>query len=399
MNNLRFLVVDDDEFTRKVLVAHLRRLGAGGVVTAENGELAATALETQGPFQVVLSDLMMPEMDGVQFLDRLAGHHPRPALILMSSAGAKVLSTVESLARGRKLKVLGSIGKPVTVATLDTLLQQLFAPAPAVRPPPPAQSPVTVDDLDLAEAIRAEQIGVHVQPQVEFRSGKLVSVEALARWSHPALGAISPERFIPLAESSGLIVPLTELVCRKALTACGAWNRAGLRISIGLNYSFATLDNPDLPDQIARLAASHGVAPEQVVIELTESSVARDADRALGILTRMRLRDMALSIDDFGTGYSSLQQLKQIPFSELKIDQSFVSSVTYDAESRSIVESNIRLARDLGLRTVAEGVETAEDYALLKALGCDIAQGYYIARPMPPDELLAWVQKPRHWLR
>jgi len=223
-------------------------------------------------------------------------------------------------------------------------------------------------------------------------SGIVRGVEALARWKHPDLGFVRPDHFISLAEREGLIHELTISVMERALGQAARWNARGLRLSMAINLSPRLLDSPALVHEITSLVSLHGLAPGQVVLEITESSVVNCLGGAIGVLAKLRLKGLGLSIDDYGTGFSSMQQLVRIPFSELKIDRSFVHEASRRPNLRVILQSALDMSRQLGLITVAEGIETMEDWRLLQACGCDVGQGYLIARPMPAEELQQWLK-------
>jgi EAL domain-containing protein (putative c-di-GMP-specific phosphodiesterase class I) len=230
---------------------------------------------------------------------------------------------------------------------------------------------------------------VAYQPKVDCRTSGLVGFEALARWQHPVAGPIKPTQFIPFVEANGLIDLLTTQIFDQAVR----WASATLpdpSLSVSVNLSVMSLSDLGLADRLAATCTGAGVDPAQVVIELTETSAMRDPVAALDILTRLRMKGFHLALDDFGTGYSSLVQLARLPFSEIKIDQSFVAGLSRSRESRTIVNATIQLGHSLGLRVTAEGVEDRESFEVLGELGCDLAQGYYIARPMAPGEIDGW---------
>ena len=212
-------------------------------------------------------------------------------------------------------------------------------------------------------------------------------VEALARWQHPSLGFISPARFIPLAEKNGLIRRLTEQVLETSLAQCRAWDAAGLQLSVAINLSPQLLNDLAFPDQVARMAAQVGADARRIIFEVTESAAMFDPGTTMDVLTRMRVKNFGLSIDDFGTGYSSLKQLYLMPFSELKIDTSFVRDIFAHEDARTMVETMVLLAHKLRLTACAEGVESQEVLDFLDSVECDRAQGYFIGRPMPGDAL------------
>jgi len=245
---------------------------------------------------------------------------------------------------------------------------------------------------EMRQAIEQGQFVLHYQPLVGLRNGAATRVEALVRWIHPTRGFIPPDQFIPLAEQTGLIEPLTRWVLNAALAQCRLWQDAGLQISVAVNLSTRTLHDPQLPETITTLLERHGIPAERLRLEVTESMIMYDPERVLGVLARLTAMGVRFSIDDFGTGYSSLGYLRRLPVDELKIDKSFVLEMTTDENDALIVRSTIDLAHNLGLQVVAEGIENQETYACLAQLGCDMAQGYYLGKPMPAAELEAWLK-------
>jgi diguanylate cyclase (GGDEF)-like protein len=245
---------------------------------------------------------------------------------------------------------------------------------------------------ELRQAIENEDLLVHYQPKVDIRTRRVVGVEALVRWIHPEHGFMPPDDFIPLAEHTGLIQPLTKLVLRSALHQCREWQAEGLDLDVSVNLSVRSLLDLQLPESVAALLSEFSVEPTRLVLEITESSIMADPIRAADVVDRLSGLGIGLAIDDFGTGYSSLSYLKRLPVSEIKIDKSFVMSMTSQDNDAVIVRSTVDLGRNLGLRVVAEGVETIEMFDELKRLGCDIAQGYLLSRPLPADDLTAWAK-------
>ncbi|MBI3301707.1 MAG: EAL domain-containing protein [Deltaproteobacteria bacterium] len=247
---------------------------------------------------------------------------------------------------------------------------------------------------ELRHAIEHDQLLLHYQPKAHFATGQVSHVEALVRWQHPPHGLLPPDRFVPLAEQTGLIKPLSLWVLNTALRQCHAWQQEGLTLHVAVNLSMRNLQDPRLPDIITELLATWSVAPTCLDVEITESALAADPERALEILTRLGEMGVRISIDDFGTGYSSLAYLKRLPVDEIKIDKSFVIGMTADDNDAAIVRSTIDLGHNLGLAVVAEGVENQATWDLLAALGCDFAQGYYLSRPVPAVELTHWLREP-----
>jgi diguanylate cyclase (GGDEF)-like protein len=244
---------------------------------------------------------------------------------------------------------------------------------------------------DLRQALDAGELVLHYQPKANLKTGAVEGAEALVRWRHPTRGIVPPGDFIPLAEQTGLIHPLTAWVLDTALEQTRRWLDAGVAIDIAVNLSVRNLLDPELPAAIAALLRKWEVPPARLELEITESTIVTDQIRAIDVLTRLKQMGVGLAIDDFGTGYSSLAYLRDLPVRELKIDRMFVNNMNVDASDAFIVRSTIDLGRNLGLQVVAEGVETEATWAQLERLGCDFAQGFYLGRPMPAEEFASWI--------
>jgi EAL domain-containing protein (putative c-di-GMP-specific phosphodiesterase class I) len=244
---------------------------------------------------------------------------------------------------------------------------------------------------ELRGALQNGEIQVHVQPQAELRSGRVVGVEALVRWKHPELGWVPPDEFVPVAERSGLIGLLTTRVLDASLAACAQWRSAGRDLGIAVNLSARSLQDADLVDQVSRLLLRHDVPADRLTLEVTEGSVMADPARAVALLHQLRDLGVRLSVDDFGTGYSSLSYLQRLPVQEVKIDRSFVTDLDTESENVAIVRAIVDLGRHLGLEVIAEGVEDEATWKLLASMNCDLVQGWHLARPMPTGELLGWL--------
>jgi EAL domain-containing protein (putative c-di-GMP-specific phosphodiesterase class I) len=242
---------------------------------------------------------------------------------------------------------------------------------------------------DFERALRRGELRMVYQPKVRFDTGALTRLEALVRWEQPGTGAVEPSRFVPLAEKYGLIAPLTEWGLRTTLEQWRAWRDAGLETKVAFNISALSLQSLDFPDLVERICRELEVPADHLVLELTEGAT-QPLIKLMDTLTRFRIKGIGLAIDDFGTGYSSLMQLRQLPFTEVKIDKLFVNDLPKAHDSCVIVKGIIDLAHGLGLFATAEGVETAEQFRFLRTLGCDVAQGYLIAAPLEPDGLAEW---------
>ncbi|MEW6501801.1 MAG: EAL domain-containing protein [Thermodesulfobacteriota bacterium] len=260
-----------------------------------------------------------------------------------------------------------------------------------------AQDQFTLNRLvllaDLREAIRKDEgLFLCFQPKIDVRSHRIHGVEALLRWQHPKLGILLPEQFIPLAEQGGIIRSLSKWVLKAALAQRAAWRDAGLSLSVSVNLSIKDLQDLAVPLLIKDLLLAYRLAPEGLMLEITESSMMLNPDLTYEVISNLHALGVQLSIDDFGTGYSSLAYLKQLPAEELKIDKSFVRNMLRDENDEVIVRAIIDLANNLGLEVIAEGVESAESMARLQALNCDLAQGYHICKPMPAKEFEEWLR-------
>ena len=255
---------------------------------------------------------------------------------------------------------------------------------------------MTAADRKLLEsferALARQKLRLVYQPKVSLKDGRLTRVEALVRWDDPELGPVSPTRFVPLAEKHGLIDRLTEWGLKTTLRQWKVWRDEGLETRLAFNISAVSLERLDFPDMVERLCREMGVPTDRLVLELTEGATQQFV-KLMDTLTRFRIKGIGLAIDDFGTGYSSLLQLRQLPFTEVKIDQAFIADVARSRDCRLIVQSVAELAHGLGLTATAEGVETIEQLRLVRELGCDLAQGYLIARPLEPDALGPWKRK------
>jgi diguanylate cyclase (GGDEF)-like protein len=244
----------------------------------------------------------------------------------------------------------------------------------------------------IREAVERREIEMVYQPQIELATGLVTGVEALVRWRHPRLGLLTPDEFIPAAEHTGAIKPLTVEVLALSLDACRSWRASGLDLTISVNLSVTSLLDLGLPDDVGRLLQERSLPPEVLMLELTEGSIMTESRRSVRVLTALDDMGVQLSIDDFGTGYSSLSHLRRLPVSEIKIDRSFVAGLTLDEHDAVIVRTTIELGHQLGLRVVAEGAESLDSLDRLRELGCDGAQGFVISRPRSPASLSTWLR-------
>ena len=283
------------------------------------------------------------------------------------------------------LTVLGTLGKPPNRGAVRRYLKQAAHGARGLHAPAG-----TVSESDLDRAINDRQFTAVYQPLVSPHMGTLKGCEALIRWRHPDRGMIAPDVFIPVAERTGRIDRLTDIMLADAVGMCRQWRREIGDLRVSVNIALGTLTDVSFPDRVGALLDAHGLEPSALVLEVTERQVVDDLAQALDCLSRLRLKGFGVAIDDFGTGYASLQQLRRTPATELKIDRDFVHGAATDRDRRSILEASVALARKLGLAVVAEGVENHADWDLVASLPCDLVQGYFVARPMPADALRRW---------
>lgn len=386
------MVVDDSPTQRDHAVRLCREIGIGTVYEASNGVEAIALLGMLAlPPTYLVVDLEMPGMDGVELLQELARLEVDAAIVVVSSREVALIESVQAMGNGLGLHVLAALSKPLSARSLQRALSAQTEPCPAPDAAHERLTGPTPTVAELAQAIQEDAIHVQYQPKVDVRTGLVRGVEVLARWRHPQLGPICPAHFVALAEQHDLIWPLTCGVFRQALRQASQWNSVGLRLPMSINLSPHVLRRPGVVDHIAGVAEQQGIAAGQVVLELTESAVVSQADASLGVLTRLRLKGFGLSIDDYGTGYSSMQQLARVPFTELKIDRSFVHGACQRRSLQIILQSALSMADQLGLVTVAEGVETMEDWRLIQTLGCKVAQGWLIGRAMDAGGFKAWL--------
>ncbi len=383
------LVIDDEKFMRDFLCSVVGKVCSGNVLSVSSGQEALDIISSRDePLDFILCDLQMPEMDGIEVIRHLADIDYSGGVILVSGEDQRILETANSIAEGRGLNLIGSLTKPVSVESLSQLLANYN-----VVEKKPAWSAPEVSEEELRSAIQTGDIFLHFQPQIDIKSGAVRGVEALARWNHLEKGMIPPDIFINIAEQYQLIDALTDTVIEQASRQGALWSRRGYKFRVSVNLSMDNLRDLDFPDRLATLVESTGMDIKNLSFEITESRLVEDLSTCLDILTRLRLKGPELSIDDFGTGYASMEHLKKMPFSELKIDRAFVNGAHSDGTARAILESSIYLAKQLSMITVAEGVETREDWDLVESLGCDLIQGYYVARPMDAESFDGWLEQ------
>ena len=383
------LVVEDHAFQRRALKRVLEAMGIERIIEAGDGHealaLLAGAAAGAEPIDMVITDLDMPTMDGIALMRQVGVHAPQAGIVLLSAVERNLLAAVEWLAREQGINLIGVLEKPVSAQALHAALCRPPRTRPALSGATPA---FTLQEI--GAGLAAGEFVAFLQPKVSLSDGKMAGAEALARWRHPRLGWVSPAEFIPLIEGSPLVESFSLAILDSAARAMRWLEASGVPGRIAINASPVWLDQPGMSERLSQAVTALGVPVERLTIEVTESVANSNLTAALENLARLRLRGFTLSVDDFGTGFSSLQRLVSSPFSELKLDRSFVSGIERNTPRWHVVESTILLARKLGLTTVAEGIETDNERQLLKDAGCDFAQGYLIARPMSHEQFVAW---------
>lgn len=382
--NKSVLIVDDEaELTG--LIAELAE--AEGLVSQQLND--STQFETiyKDHFDLIFIDLMMPGKDGVQLLRHLGEKSSSVPIVIMSGFDNGILSVAYELAKEHRLNIIETVSKPFRVQQIRKLLEAVKRPK-AIETRPFETQPIALTVDGILHAIKDNQFCFFYQPQIELSDNSIYGYEALARWHHPEHGLIKPADFISFLEKNSLISTLSLSLLHASLTEIRSLPGTD-KTKFSINVSTDQLNELDLPDYIHSDLLANDIEPARLTIEITETGLIRDNKSTLDILARFRLKGFNLAIDDFGTGSAMYEHLQKLPINELKIDKSFVTKCLTDMKSKVIVEHTVSLAKQLGLRTVAEGVESGEVAAYLKDVGVDIAQGYYFGKPMSYTDILA----------
>jgi len=341
-------------------------------------------------YSIMVLDLNMPTMDGVEVIRKMGKTGQNTHIILVSGYDDGVLHSAEKLAQEHALNIVGTLSKPLQVSDFMNMLKSIDTDnAFDVYDNRSKTDEITA--AEILEGIEQQQMELYYQPQIELRTNTLKGVEALVRWHHPTRGFVPPGMFIEIAEREGLMGELTSYIINMAVKQINEWKNAGIKITVSVNVSAENITSLSLPEHLSDLIQDHGLDPQSVVLEITESALMGELKTALDILTRLRMKGFGLSIDDFGTGNSSLVLLHRVPFTELKIDMSFVKQMDKDLDARAIVETCVMLAHKLNMESVAEGIENENVQKALTMMGCDMGQGFHLAKPMPASDLLQWI--------
>ena len=397
VGQLHFLVADGDPLQRQALTIMLGRLGVGHISEVANGHAALRSFEAgmaldSAAIDLCLIDLALPGMDGLELIRHLARARCRTGIIIVGAQGRDVLFSAESIARAHGVDVLGAMAMPVAQQSLAALIalhlarQQGLAEGVAARAPRPA---LTFEQI--GQGLQAGQFEPFFQPMIELETGHVKGLETFARWRHPQHGVLDPVDFMAPLQQRGRVDFLDWSMIEASVAACRALHDQGIPMSISINLAPHTLVQASFITQMNACLAQHRILADYITFELPESAVLSTDLLFLERLLRLRMQGFGLAIDDYGTGCTNLQALARIPFSELKIDRSFVDGASKSPALATVLRTCLGLARSLDRRSVAVGVETEADWDFLQGMGCTYAQGYYIAKPMALPDFPAWL--------
>ncbi len=406
-DNNKLLILDDDALIARTISVIGESAGFHTRTTTAADEFFEL-VDTWTPSHIAL-DLVMPDMDGVEVLVELAQRRCRARILITSGVGSRVLDAARRSAVEHGLTIGGVLAKPFAPGDLRQLLADQKSEIVDIEPDPHPDTDRRRHEIspeDLEAGLERGELELVYQPKVNCGDSALAGFEALVRWRCPERGVVPPGLFIPVAESSGLIGRMTREIIKQAidwfatdLRSCprigaNAWHASLLgKLTLSINLSARSLDDEGFIDFVHQNCCDALIDPDNLVFELTETSAMEDPVGSLDLLTRLRMKGFQLSIDDFGTGYSSMLQLVRLPFSEIKVDKSFVMSASRSEESRAVIRSIVELGHSLGLRATAEGVEDLDTMEYLKEIGCDRAQGFLVSRPLSGEQALQWAQQ------
>lgn len=389
--DIRFLIAENHDFDRTWLASMLANLGARHVTEVVDGRAALQVLQDPDvPIDITLLEIDLPSMDGMELIRHISKGEDNCAFAIVSGHDQSLLFSVETMSKAYGVEVLGTLEKPVSPESLKHLVER-FAQREARRSTRSSTRQMTLDEI--TEGLANDQFLPYFQPKIDLMSRQVVGVEAFARWPHPKFGMLAPATFIPVLESLQLMGPLTNVIIQKSLDAAKLWQQQDIPLTVSVNVSPSVLAEQDFAERVIGFAAERGVEPRGVIFEITESGAVTEGPHFLENLARLRMHGFGLSVDDYGTGKTSLQQLMRIPFSELKIDRSFVTGAESNHAIELVLSSSIAVCHRLDRRSVAVGVETRQDWDFLLKLGCTYAQGYYIAKPMEREALPNWMEE------
>ena len=392
MKNL--LLIDDDEQFSHFFAAATKSMGMNCEVITESKRIIHFDLK---PFEHIIIDLLMPEYDGLQILRFLKEKDYRGQISFTSGQDISLLQLAQELCELHQLRFHSLLQKPFSLDGLEELFSlESFGKKPDEEQFKVIKSPADLSDTELMcqlkIAIETSTVNVFFQPQIELNTNRVTGFEALARWKLNG-SFIPPTRFIAIAEKYGMISKLTDIIIDKSLQQFSTFMSSIKQSCLSINLSALELSQSNVPDLLKQKAAEYDIAPNRITIEITETVLLEKNTLSLEIMARLRLMGFKLSIDDFGTGYSSVNMLQNGPFTELKIDRAFISSMHNSNQTRVIVDSIIEMAKRLNLKIVAEGIEEGVTIDSLIRMGCTTGQGYVFAKPMAKSEILTWLNE------
>lgn len=378
MTSNRLLVIDDEPMSSAAIGRIARGSGFDAIITTDIDDFRTRVL-SWNPTVLVL-DLSMPEMDGSEVMIWLAKQGCKAQILIVSGHELEQLREAEATGRALGLNMAGVLQKPLRVDTLRSVFRRIYDAAGMLS----AQ--------DISNALTNREIRLVYQPQIDLKGRNVVGFEALARWDHPTRGPVSPVTFIPMMETHEVMNDFTCQIMQLALEDMRLWNGA-MEARVAVNVSAANCGSVGIDEMLRTQCIEKGIDIRRITIEITETAAMAEESQIGACLGRLHDYGVQLSIDDFGTGYSSLLKLHQLPFTEIKIDRSFIKDCVINPQSTVLVQAMIDLAHNLHTKVVAEGVETKETMERLREWGCDMAQGYFIGKPMPPNEVIPWLRQ------
>jgi len=393
---LHFLVAEGDQVQRHALADILVHVGVGKITQAPDGHTALRHFSAgiTPVVDIAIIDLALPGMDALELIRRLGEARCKAGVIIVGAQSNAVLFSVETMALAYGVNVLGAIGKPVIGSRLVALIHNYVPPGEARGM---HEAAPTLSFSEVGHGLQNREFDPFFQPKIELETGQVKGLEMFARWRHPLHGVLGPASFMPALETAQRVDYLDWTMIEKSVAACRKLHEQGVPISVSINVDQSTLAHPQFMEQIAACLERHRIMADYITFEMTESAVLSTDPHFLERLLRLRMAGFGLAIDDYGTGRSNLQLLARIPFSELKIDRSFVDGASKRSAIGTVLRSCLGLARSLDRRSVAVGVETKQDWDFLQSLGCTYAQGYYIAKPMPVEDFPTWLADWQHF--
>ena len=369
----RLLIIDDEVKLAKFIAKGGQMSGFLTEYT-DRSEVFFQKLALWSP-TAILVDLQMPQTDGIELLREMADMGCRAKVVVCSGVDTRTIDTAIRLGTELGLDMGPGLKKPFRLEELRAILESL------------RQETNAIDAATLQRALRQEELYLLYQPKVDILHGRIVGLEALLRWRLPSGEIVLPDDFIPLAEEQGMMDSVTEWVVSRAVEQTKEWKSEGTEVNLSINISACNLHDLTLPDRISDTCAAAELDPQRLTLELTETASMEDTTKMMDVLTRFRIKNFLLSIDDFGTGFSSLAQLQRLPFSEIKIDKSFIIGMEDKEENAIIAKTVVDMAHNLGLSVCAEGVESRKALQMLAEFGCDHAQGYVLSEPIPAERV------------